>query len=91
MFDKFVGPMSQRTRDNLAPAIRQMLLQRHNMYLSLRQSSEWGMRALQGTFTELKSRLASNKLERNYVVGSIGVLHKFQNPLRGNKSDCNCF
>ena len=38
MFDKFVGPMSQRTRDNLAPAMRQMLLQRHNMYVSLRQN-----------------------------------------------------
>ena len=57
MFDKFVGPMSQKTRDNLAPTMRQMLLQRNNMYVSLRQSSEWGMRALQGTFSRLKYRL----------------------------------
>ena len=78
MFDKFVGPMSQRTRDNLAPAMRQMLLQRHNMYVSLRQSSEWGMRALQGTFTRLKSRLTSNKLKRKYIIGSILLLHNFR-------------
>ena len=38
------------------------------MYLSLRQSSEWGMRALQGTFTILKSRFTINKLKRKYVV-----------------------
>ena len=60
MFDKFVGRMSQRTRDNLAPAMRQMLLQRYNMYVSLRQSSD-GMRALQGTFSRLKYRLTSDK------------------------------
>ena len=48
MIDKFVGPMSQRTRDNFAPVMRRVILQRHNMYVSLRQSREWGMRALQG-------------------------------------------
>ena len=78
MFDKFVGSMSQRTRENLAPAMRQYLLQRHNMYVSLRQSSEWGMRALQGTFTRLKSRLTSNKLKRKYIIGSIVLLHNFR-------------
>jgi hypothetical protein len=78
MFDKFVGPMSQRTRDNLAPAMRQMLLQRHNMYVSLRQSSEWGMRALQGTFSRLKYRLPSDKLKRKYIIGSIVLLHNFR-------------
>jgi hypothetical protein len=53
MFDKFVGPMSESTRKNLAPHMRRTILQRHNMYVSLRQSSEWGMRALQGTFSRL--------------------------------------
>ena len=48
MIDKFVGPMSQRTRDNFAPVMRRVILQRHNMYVSPRQSREWGMRALQG-------------------------------------------
>ena len=70
--------MFQRTRDNLAPAMRQMLLQRHNMYVSLRQSSEWGMRALQGTFSRLKYRLPSDKLKRKYIIGSIVLLHNFR-------------
>ena len=64
LFDKFVGPMSQRTRDNIAPALRRAVLQRHNLYVSLRQSSEWGMRALQGSFSRLKARLPSDKLKR---------------------------
>ena len=68
MFDKFVGPMPQRTRDNLAPAKRQMLLQQHNMYVSPRQSSEWGMRILQGTFSRLKYRLPSDKLKRSTLL-----------------------
>ena len=54
MFHKFVGPVPQRTRDNLAPAMRQTLLKRHSMHVSPRQSSEWGMRALQGTFSPYK-------------------------------------
>jgi len=78
MFDKFVGPISQRTRDNLNPAMRQMLLQRHNMFVSLRQSSEWGMPALQDTFTGLKSRLGSNKLKRKYIIGSTVLLYNFR-------------
>ena len=52
LFDKFVGPMSQRTRDNIAPALRRAVLQRHNLYVSLRQSSEWGMRACKDRFQD---------------------------------------
>ena len=63
--------MSQRTRDNIAPALRRVVLQRHNLYVSLRQSSEWRMRAysLQGSFSRLKARLPSDKLKR--IIGSI--------------------
>jgi DDE superfamily endonuclease len=78
LFDKFVGPMSQRTRNNIAPLLRRAILQRHNLYVSLRQSSEWGMRALQGTFSRLKARLPSNKSKRKYIIGSIVFLHNFR-------------
>ena len=71
MFDKFLGPMSQRTRDNQAPV----------MYRSLCQSSEWGMRALQGIFTRLKSLLTSKNLKRKYTIGIILLLHNFRTQL----------
>ena len=62
----------------IAPLLRRAILQRHNLYVSLRQSSEWGMRALQGTFSRLKSRLPSNKSKRKYIIGSIVFLHNFR-------------
>ncbi len=48
------------------------------MYVSLRQSSEWGMRALQGTFSRMKSRLTSNSKVRKYILESIILLHNFR-------------
>ncbi len=50
-------------------------MRKHNTYVSLRQSSEWGMRALQGTFTRLKSRLPSNKRKRYLLLSVIVLLH----------------
>ena len=67
------GHRAHKLRDNLATAMRQMLLQRHNMYVSL-----WGMRALQGTFNRLKYRLPSDKLKRKYIIGSIVLPHNFR-------------
>ena len=51
LFDKFVGPITQKRRRNLSPILRAQIINLHNKYVSLRQSSEWGMRALRGTFT----------------------------------------
>lgn len=43
---RFVGPMTQRMRRKLSPQIAEYLLPLHEKYISLRQASEWGMRAL---------------------------------------------
>jgi hypothetical protein len=45
---------------------------------SMRQCSEWGMRALQGTFSRLKARLGSNKKKRGKIIHSIILLHNFR-------------
>ena len=70
--------MSETSRRNLAPVLRKLLLRRHNVYVSLRQSSKWGMRALQGTFSRLKSRLTGKKEKRRKIILSIALLHNFR-------------
>jgi hypothetical protein len=45
-----VGPTSQAQAYSLAPNLHSYLLCLSNVYISLRQVSEWGMRDLQGTF-----------------------------------------
>jgi hypothetical protein len=51
--------------------------------VSLRQSSEWGMRALQGTFVRMKSRLTSNKRKRRKILTVIILLHNFRTDVVG--------
>lgn len=46
-------------------------------YVSLRQAAEWGMRALQGTFTRLKSRLTANSRTRGLIIETIILLSNF--------------
>ena len=75
---KFVGPLSKKARRNLAPEVRDMMVFLHERYVSLRQASEWGMRALQGTFSRLKSRLTSDKQKRFLIIYSIILLHNFR-------------
>lgn len=78
MFDKFVGPISARMRRNLLPELREPILRKHALYVSLRQGAEWGMRSLQGTFTRLKARLTSLKTRRRTILLSILYLHNFR-------------
>ena len=59
------------------------MLRRHNIYVSLRQSSEWRMRALQGTFTRMKSRLTANKRKRKLILTVIILLHNFRTHVVG--------
>ena len=75
---KFVGPLSKRARAAIPVNERPMRIFLHERYVSLRQASEWGMRALQGTFTRLKSRLTSNKVKRYLIIYSIILLHNFR-------------
>ncbi|KAJ1406173.1 hypothetical protein B484DRAFT_300118, partial [Ochromonadaceae sp. CCMP2298] len=74
LHDKFVGPLSRRQRRNLAAVLRDQLLARHGLYISLRQAAEWGMRALQGSFSRLKSRLPSDAKKRGRIILSILLL-----------------
>jgi hypothetical protein len=83
LFNKFVGPISVRARKDLPKDTRRGILKRHNTYVSLRQSSEWGMRALQGSFTRLKSRLPSNKTKRKEIIFTICLLHNFRTHVVG--------
>ena len=76
--DKFVGPLSRKARRRLSPVLRKAVLVMHNKYVSLRQSSEWGMRGLQGTFSRLKSRLTSEKNKRHLLIYSIFLLSNFR-------------
>jgi len=78
LFDKFVGPLSKKARKRIAPVLRDQLILMHNIYVSLRQASEWGMRGLQGSFSRLKSRLTSNKKKRYNIVAGIVLLHNFR-------------
>jgi len=78
LVDKFVGPLSKKTRSTLSPILRSHVLSMHNIYVSLRQSSEWGMRGLQGSFSRLKSRLTSNKTLRHKIITSIVLLHNYR-------------
>ena len=58
--------------------MRDLIIARHAIYVSLRQASEWGMRALQGTFARLKSRLTSNKEKRAAIILGIVLLYNFR-------------
>jgi hypothetical protein len=76
--DKFVGPYSKKFLKKLDAIVRELLLVRIHKYVSLRQSAEWGMRALQGTFTRLKSRLTSNNRMRKLIIETIVLLSNFR-------------
>jgi hypothetical protein len=78
LFDIFVGPISKRVMRQVAPNLKALLKERSHKYTSLRQSGEWGMRALQGSFARLKTRLTSNKRKRLDIVHGIILLHNFR-------------
>lgn len=78
LYDKFVGPLTMNRREKLNPRLKDFLIAKHNTYVSLRQASEWGMRALQASFIRLKSRLPSDKKKHQKIIYSIILLHKFR-------------
>lgn len=80
---RFVGPLSSRMKKKLSPQIADYLVPLHEKYISLRQASEWGMRALQGSFSRLKSRLTSNHEKRKKIILSIVLLHNFRTDFVG--------
>jgi hypothetical protein len=78
MLEFFVGPMSRRAWRGVAAAVKDQLKLKIQIYISLRQASEWGMRALQGTFARLKCRLTSNHVYRTEIISLVILLHNFR-------------
>jgi hypothetical protein len=78
LYDKFVGPLSKTARKKLSPVLSAHLIRRHQVYISLRQASEWGMKSLQGTFSRLKTRLPSHRMKRRNIMHSIILLHNYR-------------
>jgi hypothetical protein len=78
-----VGPMQERSARRLHPAVREYVVRVSNVYTSLQQASEWGMRGLQGSFPRFKKRLPSNSRLRRLVIESIVLIHYFCTELVG--------
>ena len=78
-----MGPLSRKRRRNLADDFAELLLTLCAVYISLRQASEWGMRALQGSFCRLKARLTSDKKARGDIIKTIILLHNFRTEFMG--------
>ena len=49
-----VGPLTKKGARKLHASVRAEMIRRSNIYVSLCQASEWGMRALQGSFPRFK-------------------------------------
>jgi hypothetical protein len=73
-----VGPIPERSAHQLHPLVRDNLIRLSNVYTSLWQASEWGMRGLQGTFPRCKRRLPSDKEKRWRVLECIVLVHTFR-------------
>ena len=78
LYDKFVGPISKKAKRKLEPMLRDLIMRKSGIFTSLRQAADWGMRALQGSFSRLKARLGSNKVKRSILILSIVLLNNFR-------------
>ena len=78
-----VGPVPERTARRLHRDMRDYLLRLSNVYTSLRQASEWGMRGLQGSFPRFKKRLPSDSFRRRQVIEAIVLIHNYRTELVG--------
>jgi len=81
--DILVGPYSKKKAKKLSPVLKKILLKRSSYYTSLRQASEWGMRALQGSFPRLKKRLPSDSKLRSIVLEAIVLVHNYRTHIIG--------
>ena len=90
-FGILVGPIPERSARRLHSAVRDNLLRLSNVYTSLRQASEWGMRGLQGTFPRCKKRLPSNRIKRRLVLESIIFINNFRTEIVGRNQISTVF
>ena len=64
--------------------MRDQLLKRSNVYTSLRQASEWGMRGLQGSFPRCRKRLPTENYQRRKILEAIVFIHNFRTEIVGS-------
>ena len=86
-----VGPIPERSARRLHSLVRDNMIRLSNVYTSLRQASEWGMRGLQGTFPRCKKRLPSDKDKRRRVIECIILVHNFRTELVGRNQITEVF
>ncbi len=65
------GPVQQQFARRLHRDVQDWIIALSNVYTSLCQASEWGMRGLQGTFPRCKKRLPSDSFRRMQVIEAI--------------------
>eukprot|EP01031_Cornospumella_fuschlensis_P047388 gene47388-58046_t len=78
LYSKLIGPISEKKRKKLARRLHSDALDQFDVYSSLRLASDWGMNALQGTFSRLQSPLSSDSKKRLNILLSIVLLHNFR-------------
>ena len=86
-----VGPIPERSARQLHCSLRDNLIRLSNVYTSLRQASEWGMRGLQGSFPRCKKRLPSDKDKRRMVLECIIFIHNFRTEIVGRNQIAEVF
>ena len=79
-----VGPIPERSARHLHSAVRDNMIRLSNVYTSLRQASEWGMRGLQGTFPWCKKCLPSDSEKRRRVLECINFVHNYWTEIVGH-------
>jgi hypothetical protein len=78
MRDILVGPINPKTAKKLSRVLRPTLLAEAARLVSLRQASEWGMRALQGSFPRLKMRLSADPAKRKALLNVVVLVSNFR-------------
>ena len=89
--DILVGPIPERSARRLHCSVCDNLIRMSNVYTSLRQASEWGMRGLQGSFPRCKKRLPSDKDKRRMVLECIIFIHNFRTEIVGRNQIAEVF
>ena len=86
-----VGPIPERSARRLHPLVRDGLIRLSNVYTSLRQASEWGMRGLQGTFPRCKMHLPLDKEKCRRVIECVILVHNFRTEIVGHNQITEVF
>jgi hypothetical protein len=78
-----IGPISHTQAYQLAPNLHPYLLHLSNVFVSLCQASELGVKGLQGAFPLYKIRLPSNPFTCKLVIQLIKLVHNFRTETAG--------